>query len=553
MKRTNRFSNYLYIKRFLISAAIFCFTVGANRVFAQDKVELPDLTTIIAASEVEESVARVPDFKDVVTIPLTTGSLIPELPEIEILENNEPLVSVAEEIENQVYAEGQIGGGYPVAFIGDFCISRIYGSNPFKISFTHHSKAGFAQKKLSEGYNSHNTLIGLEKEIAIKNFVMKLDGLYEDRKNGLQCNVDSVSAVSQDTIGAGAVFDLSLPYNFSIGGNLDSDFYYRFYDFTKISEDFEIPDTTSIFYLNPSLYGNWNWNGFYTALRGDYYLSLNATDSEDTLNRGYFGAEFSWENELIKLYAQSGFVICDRVHLNYNRFIAPFSLGMEGAFPVYFSDRRLSLKLEGGLSSQMTKADELEKKYKFSGFTALPAETSDWYGTFNLNLPLKTAFSAGINLDYKNTALHNGVWQPVYDENHFVYGMYSFEKSERQLLTTDLEMTFRHNIFAFSTKYHANWLDVPVLENKHNFSLAASCQNLLGTKGASLNIDYSIDAEDKTPYIDMSGFIQVTPTVKFVLSVDDLIKLIDYKNPRLYAGNYISDTGSVTLIVKFLF
>jgi len=533
------------MKRLLILSALILFTFNYVS-FAQNEIDLPDLTTVIDGNPSEELELELPDFSDVVEVPDESGKILPQLPEVEIIQNQELVPSTSEEKGRQIYAEGIIGGGYPAIFTGDFSVSKIFGDNPFKISFSHDSSAGYAGRELSEGYNNNQTSIAIDKVFAIKNITLNLSANYEDVGNGLQGKVESVSSVNQDELNGKLDFLWKLNHGFSVGSLLASDFYYRFSELTYNSSDsFNCPDwiqKSSSFGINPSAFARWDGKNISTAINAEYSFN-NKT------NRGQFGADFSWKNDFVKLYADLDFVIGD--NLNDNSFIIPFTAGFQTFIPVYFADRKLTINVEGGLKSWQNKIEELEKKYNFTAFSFVPSESSDWYSSFSMMIPLKSSFSANINVNYSTTALGNGIYQPLYN-SAFVYGCYEYSKTEREALVTDFDFTYRYKLFAITAVWHANWLYLPALENKHSFDVTASMQSREGKWGAALGVIYSIDAEDKTPYLNLEGYIQPTSSIKFILSADDICKLI-MGQTRAYAGSYISKSGSVTISAKFLF
>ncbi len=511
------------------------------------KIDLPDLTTEVSSETTDVEDIPTPDFSDVVTVPETTGSLVPELPEVEVIEGKDVVVSSSEEDGKQIYAEGQIGGGYPASFIGNFSVSKIFGANPFTISFDHESSAGYGGTELSEGYNNNNTSIVLDKIFNFNNITLELTGNYEDSGNGLQNKSESISAVNRDVIGGTLDFLWELPYGFSVGSLITSDFYYRFAEITYNSSDsFTCPDwirKKASFVVSPSVFAKWENNSFKVGLDAGYSFG-------DFTNRGEFTTDFSWTNDKVKLFTDVGIVIGD--NLNDNTFVIPFTLGVESSLPVYFSDNTLDISLTGGMESYRSTIGDMERLFNFSAFEEIPSETSNWYSSFSLLVPLKSAFSAKIGIDYKTTAFNNGIWQPNYDSSTLVNGLYGFEMKNSESFATTIDITYRYKLFAITAEWNANWLDVPALENKQNFSITTSLQSKEGKWGTSLSAALSLDSEDYTPELDFEAYLQASSSAKFVISANDILKLVTGKT-RVYAGDYISNSGNVTMLVKFLF
>ena len=120
------------------------------------------------------------------------------------------------------------------------------------------------------------------------------------------------------------------------------------------------------------------------------------------------------------------------------------------------------------------------------------------------------------------------------------------------ILYTDFAFTWKYKIFAASAKYHAYWLETPVLEDKHTISVNLAVQSQKGLWGASLYTIYIMDAQDNKPVINLEGYMQVSPAVRICLSVSDILKLLGPEE-RMYAGQYVGNSGNAQLLVKFLF
>ena len=267
-------------------------------------------------------------------------------------------------------------------------------------------------------------------------------------------------------------------------------------------------------------------------------------------NRGQFDFNFAWSNESFKVFTGVGVAFGNNI--GKNPVAVPFNVGIDASFPVYFSDRKVSLALQGGLKSEQKKISDYERKYKFTGFSFVPTEQSDWYSSFRVTLPLKSAFAADLGVDYSISAFGNNRLIPSYDPAALVNGIYGYAFKEQEALSTFFDFTYRYKIFAITVKWWSNWIDLPVLENKHNFILNMSLQGKEGNWGTSVEAYYSIDAADKTPLLNFEAFTQVSPATKIVLSANDIIKLVSAES-RTYAGQYVANSGNVTLLIKFLF
>ena len=542
------------MKKYIIGVLAFsilsvCFA-QAQVSSDESQIELPDLTTVVSGSEDQENIAPAPDFDDVLELSYNSGDVVPVLPSASAGDEADVINATNDVMQKDIYAEGTIGGGYPAAFTGDFEISRLYGADPFKISFAHNSASGFAGHNLADGYSNHSTLIGVEKDFIRKSLRWGFAGRYEDRGNGLQSKTESIAANNQDTIALSSDLLWKLPNDFQLAFNVGSEFYYRFADITKNSSDtFEVPDwirNTSRVTADPELKISWIHNGFDISFTSLYNLEA----WNKVVNRGEFDLGFAWHNDKIKLYADAGVVVGN--YIGENPVIPPFTVGLETNLPVYFSDRELNLTLCGGLLSQRQTTAQLETAYKFTGIDFFTSETSDWYGELNLLVPLKSSFTGTVAAGLYHTAFDNGIWTPDFDdETKLVYGLYTFSQKNRNELYTDFAFTWKYKIFAASAKYHAYWLETPVLQNKHTISVNLAVQSQKGLWGASLDTAYMLDSPDK-PVFSLEGYVQASSAVRIVLSVNDMLKLLGAEE-RMYAGQYVSNSGNASLAVKFLF
>ena len=530
--------------------ALFMIPLFSEENSSDSQIELPDLTTVVAGGEETDDFAPPPSFEDVLDIPYNSGDLVPVLPSVSGGDESDVVAAGSQSEQKDIYAQGEIGGGYPASFIGNFEIARLYGADPFKLSFNHNSAAGFASHNLADDFKEGKTSIALEKDFIRKNIRWGLSGLYEDRGNGLQSKVESISAYNQDSVGLAGNLLWTLPKDFYLGFNLDSLFYFRFSDLTKpAAAGAEVPKwikNTSRVTVDPKFNIGWNHNGFDISFDAAYNLEA----WKEAVNRGQIDLNFSWKNDKIKLFADAGVVFGNKI--GDNSVIPPFEVGLETWLPVYFSDRKFNLSLSGGLESKRQSTNELEKLYKFTGLQEITGETSDWFGRINLLVPLKTSFTGNVAVGYLTTAFGNGAWKPDYSAESLICGLYGFSVKEREELFTDFAFTWKYKIFAITAKYHANWLDLPVLENKHTISVSFALQSQKGLFGLSLDTDYLLDVADNKPVINLEGFVQASSAVRIVLSVNDMLKLLGAEE-RHYAGQYAANSGKAMLLVKFLF
>ena len=514
------------------------------------QIELPDLTTVVSSDGGDEETAPAPEFEDVLDYNFSSGDLVPVLPAVSVNADGEVAAAAASSDEKDIYASGQMGGGYPASFSGNFEVSRIIGADPFSISFDHYSASGFAGHNLADGYSTKNTAIELQKEFIRSNLDFKLSGKYEDAGNGFQTKVEGVAANNQDAVSGQAALAWNFAQDFKLDFIIDSEFYYRFADITKnTTEDFNVPKwiiNTSRVTVDPELKLSWEHNGFNVGFAAIY--NMEAWDK--VINRGQTGINFAWKNDKLKVYADAGVVFGNNI--GDNKVIPPFTVGLDAVLPVYFSDRKLNLSLTGGLNSKRYTTSELERLYNFSGLKEFSTESSNWFSQLKILVPLKASFTGNVAAGYSNTAFGNGMWTPDYTPQSLTSGLYGFSPKNNLEFYTDFSFTWKYKLFAATAAYHANWIDVPVLQNKHTFSVSFALQSQKGLWGASLDTSYLLDAKDNKPLINLEGYIQASSAVRIVLSVNDMIKLLGAEE-RLFAGQYAACTGNAMLLVQFLF
>ena len=536
-------------RRYLITIGLITFTAG---LFGQSQIELPDLTTVVQGDDSVFVTAENPDFDDIITIPEGSTPLVPQLPQVQEQQAGN-LINVEEKPEvKSIFAEGQIGGGYPAAFIGDFSISRITGDSPFKLGFSHRSEAGYSANPLSAGFNSKNTSISLRKDYNGKSVFWSAGGNYEDCGNGLQSLQPEIASINQQDVSLFGQLEWSLPKNLRLIARADSDIYNRYADISNsslICEDWI--KKLDVLTATPILGLVWTKNDFSVSTTARYNIlsDLSGNAAGSVVNRGRFELSAGWFNKYISVATMAAAVIGNSI--GNNPVLVPFTVNFSAAFPVPFSDRNVSIVMGGGMKSQLSDIRTLEKKYKFTGFNFIPSETSDWNGNITLSVPVKTMLSFNLSAVYLQTAFGNGVLEPDY-VNSFNTGIYGFTVKNRQQLSTNAGLSYHYKVFSASAAFKSQWMDVPVLDVKHKLAAAVAVQSLEDKWGANVETELFFDGDDRTPVINMKGFWQLTPAVKLELNVLDFCKLVD-DNSRIYAGNYISDSGSVTMLVKFLF
>ncbi len=523
-------------------------TACANAGLWAENIELPEVTTVISGETEKAGVEALPSFSDVLKLPNGSGDLQPVLPETEASENNDIAAGKNKPVEKSVYAEGLIGGGYPAFFTGNISVARTIGASPFKFSFEHDSALGYASHSVTDGYSDRTTKLSIEKEYKKNHLQWGASAFYKSAADGLQGKLiyadSKIGLLNRDLYDAGGNISYSFDNGFSLGAAAGLDFYNRYAEIecTQIK-------TVRYFSAAPSIFFRWQGYGFDTGFTTsyDYDTELSENIVFPKSHRAQFKIDLQWKNDIFRLYGNAAAVIGKNIMDD--SVIVPFTVGVEAGFPVYFSNRRVSLCAEGGIDSYKAKAFELEEKYKFTNENWNPLEVSEWYGKFNVSIPLKNTFTGTAGVEYRQTAYDNGRWQPDYDAKTPIY---SFYKKDYKGLSTDFGLTYHQGILGISGSWHSNWMDHSARENIQTVKVDVNIQEENSKWGLDFNCTLPINSDMVLPIVNAEGFVRVTQSVRAILSVNDLIKL--YKGEtRNYAGQYEARGGSAALLLKFVF
>ncbi len=532
----------------IFSSFLIAAICGADAALWAQNIELPEVTTVISGETEKAGADTLPDFSDVLKLPSGSGDLRPELPEEESADNTDIAAGKTKPVEKSVYAEGLIGGGYPAFFTGNISVARTIGASPFKFSFEHDSASGYALHSLTDGYSDRTTRLSIEKQYKKNRFEWGAFGSYKSASDGLQGNLvyddSKIGLLNRDFYNAGGNVSYSFANGFSLGTSAGADFYNRYADTAC-----PLVQTVTYFSLAPSAFVRWQGHGFDTGFTADYDYDTEFSENIvfPSSHRAKFMLDLQWKNDIIKLYGNASAVVGKNIMDE--SVIVPFTVGVESSFPVYFANRRVSISAEGGIDSYKPQAYKLEEKYKFTNLNWNPTEVSEWYGKFNLSIPLKDTFTGTAGVEYRQTAYENGRWQPDYEANIPVY---TYSLKEYKGLSTDFGLTYHQGILGISGSWHSNWMDVAVGENTQTVKIDVNIQDENSKWGADVNVTLPINAEMETPVVNAEGFVCVTQSVRAVLSLSDLIKL--YKGEtRTYAGMYEGRGGSAALLLKFVF
>lgn len=251
-----------------------------------------------------------------------------------------------------------------------------------------------------------------------------------------------------------------------------------------------------------------------------------------------------------KFGASLGFVASD--HQNDNKIIVPFSALVETNIPLK-NGTQIRFKAQAGLESHKTDINSEEKKYKYTAFSVIPEECTNWFAHAEGSLPFGKNVTFTAAVDYKNTALGNGFWEADYSNSSYTGGLFAYSAVEKTLLSTDFSAVFMYNNFSLTALAKINFIDLKPLESRYNYDVSLVYTGE-GRFGGNVQVKGALDAQDIIPEINLEGMLnlseQQNSPVKLAICVQDAIKLVT-GTTRIYAGDYISESGKVSVLIKF--
>ncbi len=127
-------------------------------------------------------------------------------------------------------------------------------------------------------------------------------------------------------------------------------------------------------------------------------------------------------------------------------------------------------------------------------------------------------------------------------------GLYPMQICDVFQLKTNIAFGSNYGIFGLLTGWNASWLDVLVDEHEHELYVSASAISKDNFFGAQLTLTETL-FEDYIPILDLTLFINATSAITVELQVEDFVKLVTGKD-RMFAGEYVTDTGYIGLFAK---
>lgn len=525
----------------------------AQEAVSSESIDLPDVSTVISGGAPKVGKSAVPDYSKILPI-IENSEIVPKMPDVGNVDNQP--ADIAELFSNQkksVYAEGVAGLGFPGLFLGNFSIYRQTGSNPFKITFGHETVNGYAEHSLMSGFFDKKTYIDGEKKFSSEKTKLIVSGMYSSFDNGLQNNSDNISDVTKEELGVSSLFNIDFTQGLSLGASVNGKWYKRYGNIVGDSNFEDFSKKVSILDFNPEINFSWETHGIYSKISTIYELSYDAEKvfNKHNSNRFDFSLLVGWKNENIDLYGSADAVVGNKI--GNNSVVVPFTIGSNFDFITGISSRKVRISAKGGIESYVPKISNLEKKYTFSSMNCLPEETSDWYGSININLPFKDILTIYFDGIFKKTAFNNGTWQVDYDSVLGNDGQYLYKIDEMTQVNTNIGFSFIKGIATFSSYWKSYWGDVPCIEIPNQISCLLSLQDNKSRISFDTGIAFYFgDNIDNVPVIDFDFTVKVSDAVRLALTGSDVVKLITGES-RTYAGEYIQRSGSASILVKFFF
>lgn len=550
-----------------VLAGTFVLAGFTSQAFAQTKTEttddsslvLPDISTTVSGDSIKSSPQSVPDFQDVVPALEDSYAIVPVLPGVE--ESAVPFekgtVSAGGAPEKEIYAEGQIGAGYPGFFSGVFSIYKDSEVDPFSLQFTQLTENGFGLHPASSGFfNSDTSLVGT-KTFRWGALDLNVGGSFSSSNLGLQSLSTTFYNTSKQDFSTQDSIVWNLPNGFLLKAGVDAGYYIR-YSGVKDSSAVYIPQLANgtTLYAAPSATASWHNDMFSIAFDAGYTFQsimsqVDYPSYKKPLNRAEFGIDFDWTMRPFTAGLDASIVVGNK--LGSASFLVPFTVNFAGEWAVNYCPASLTVNVEGGLESSSKMYSQLENEFQFAAAEYLPGESSDWYGLVQLGIPVMQNLAIETDITFKKSAFGNGTWEADYttDDN----GLYKFNQVDRYLLDTDISGNFSWSMFNVEFGVNGHWMHVP--SNDYRVSIAAAFSVLgdNGQWGADVSIREPIgnNGGDFIPVIGFGGFYRLGNSLRLALEVEDFAKLVSGTDRHYYGSQYFERAGNVTLLLKFFF
>ena len=556
-----------------LSACTALFAQNKNEI-VEEEIELPDVTTVVNGKTFTAGKDSVPDYTKILPENSAPEVQLPEMDGVKTEKNLPENHNRNESKSKDIYAQGELGAGYPFYFKGDFSIYRASGNSPFEIDFNHEGSEGFARKKTDEGYFLRQTSVKGKKSFYGEHGNHRIDGEYKMSDDGLQLKSDSFSDTVKHTIYGDAGSDWKTSGGFLISYGADGAWFNRYGEVMNESLTYEnFFDSTKILDLNPYVGFGWTNDEFKAMLTAFYGFQGNLAEKDNLLkaeesssaektHRGQFKLDLSWANDFIALGADGSLILGTAT--GKHDFLPAFTGKIDFKTESFTDDRFITISVRGGLDSYQEKIRNLENKYKFAVAPALPVETTDWFSKLDLSVPILTAFEAKAGLEYRKTAFENGFWQVKYKDLLFAksaegekisqVGLYVITPEERTEFNTNFGFFADISSIKFGAQWKSFWKDVPSLEDEQKVTLSLEYQSLDAkwNLGASTAIAFG-DEADTCPDLSAWAGVRLAPALSLAFEVNDVIKLCSGKTRDYAHSEFITTSGNAVLLAKFQF
>ncbi len=518
--------------RTIVLISLFCISS-----FYAQEITLPDVSTQIQGEASLLDSEAIPDFSPLFP---SVEVVLPVLPSG--LDTLEPVIesSNAEQSNSSdVFLQGTVGAGFPGYFLGNFSVFQKSQKNPFSVDFSHEATNGYGRHKTSDGYNDTSTSLEGEKKWSLSDTVTTgIGAWYYTRVHGLQGNSPVFYNISQQRIGGRIEGEILFENNLSLLGNINTEYVNRNAGFIGT-----IPENTPVgpwyVQLQPEICLLWNSSLVDIQGTASYtFLNFNGLET-GLLHRGNVEVDSTWQaGDRFLVNANVGAVFSNQ---SSRKVLVPFMLGLS------FTEEYLSFTLEGGLSSNVSDITALHNRYPYLHFENVPTEESNWYGSLEVFVPLYNTFSLLLQSDFETTAYDNGRLLPDYGTIHPVTGLFVSSVSNKTLFDTKATFEFRQENFGLSLGWNCSWLDSIPGNSEQEILFSGSFFGKEGKWGSFITYNQGI-VSSSVPKLGLSAYYQFLPSLQAECQISDLVYLATGKD-RIFAGNYIAPSGSVSLLL----
>lgn len=526
-------------KIFLLLILIF----ATSFLFSQEIIEMQDVSTTITGSKQELEENSLPDFKDILPI---SDELLPEL------ETNLPSVESEQDAESNIevnpddftYFEGQIGGGFPSLFMGDFALSRSEKNNYFNFDFFHETINGFGLQESNKGFFKNNTNLKVDGTVNFnQNLSLDFFGNYNNHQFGLQ-NLSPIfysTNLQQGTVGLD--IDFVCTESLQLYAKVDSGFSSWFASYVPSQENLDLKSDILRFALAPRLGISGNSGIFSCFFEGGYNLFTSNGIVDSVLHRGdlLYYMDFNFGSFTLK--TDIGLVFVNK------EIVVPFSVGFD------FSNK-VELSVLGGLRSFSTDVFYLEQNPIVYDDVQV-SEQSQWFANLDFMFPIGEVCQNNINLEFGMTSGKNSLMLPDYSKVNEKTGLYGFSEFNLPMLTSEYSILFYFENSQIDLSWDAWWLELP--ENlgiaPHQVSLLYSFVPTKNNWGFSVwsSMNFGGNREilgDLIPDTGLSVYVRSAKSFKFSFELNDMIKLFTGTERTMY-GSFTKNSPSASIFVSF--